>query len=95
VDAPAGSVAADSLAPTRIGELTFAIARRAVERVILVSDDDILAARRALWRTLRVAAEPGGAAALSAVLSGRYRPRAGERIAVVVSGGNTVLKELE
>jgi threonine dehydratase len=95
VDAPAGSIAADSLAPTRVGELTFDIARRAVERVILVSDDDIRAARRALWRTLRVVAEPGAAAALAAVLAGRYRPAPDERIAVVVSGGNTVLTGLD
>jgi threonine dehydratase len=95
VDAPAGSVAADSLAPTRIGERTFEIARRAVHRVVLVSDEEILAARRALWRALRVVAEPGGAAALAAVLSGRFRPEPGERIGVVVSGGNTVLTGLE
>jgi len=95
VDAPAGSVAADSLAPTRIGERTFAVAKRAVERVVLVSDDDIRAARRALWRTLRIAAEPGGAAALSAVLSGRYRPEPGERVGIVVSGGNTLLDAAE
>jgi len=95
VDAPVQSIAADSLAPTRVGERTYAIASRAVERVVLVSDDDIREARRALWRVLRVAAEPGGAAALSAVLSGRYRPGPDEKIAVVVSGGNTVLTGLD
>jgi threonine dehydratase len=95
VDAPVQSIAADSLAPTRVGERTFEIARRAVDRVVLVSDDDIQATRRALWRTLRVVAEPGGSAALAAVLSGRYRPAADERIAVVVSGGNTVLTGLD
>jgi threonine dehydratase len=95
VDAPAGSIAADSLAPTRVGERTFEIARAALERVVLVSDDDIRQARRALWRTLRVVAEPGGAAALSALLSGRYRPAPGERVAIVLSGGNTVLTGLD
>jgi threonine dehydratase len=95
VDAPVQSIAADSLAPTRVGERTFEIASRAVERVVLVSDDDIRAARRALWRTLRVVAEPGGSAAFAAVLAGRYRPAPDERIAVVVSGGNTVLTGLD
>lgn len=90
VDAEAGSVAADSLAPRRIGELVFPIAQRFVERVVLVGDDDIVAAQRALWESVRVVAEPGGAAAFAALLSGRYRPAPGERVGVVVSGGNTV-----
>ena len=89
VDAPAGGVAADSLAPRRVGELVFPIAQRHVHRVVLVTDEAIREAQRLLWRTLRIAAEPGGVAALSAVLSGAYQPRAGEHVAVVVSGGNT------
>lgn len=89
VDAPADGIAADSLAPRRVGERNFAIAKRFVERVVLVTDAEIAAAQHALWDALRVAAEPGGAAALAAVLSGRYQPAAGQRIAVVISGGNT------
>lgn len=90
VDAPAGGIAADSLAPRRIGELAFRIARAYVApEVILVSDDDIRRAQAALWSVLRVAAEPGGAAAFAALLSGRYRPAPDERIAVLVCGGNT------
>ncbi len=89
VDAPAGGVAADSLAPKRIGELVFPIAQRCIERVVLVTDDAIRDAQRLLWQTLRIVAEPGGVAALSAVLSGAYLPRDGEHVAVVVSGGNT------
>jgi threonine dehydratase len=89
VDAEAGSVANDSLAPRRVGELMFPIARQFVERVVLVSDDDIIAAQRALWDGLTLAVEPGGAAAFAAVLSKRYVPRAGERICVIISGGNT------
>ena len=89
VDAEAGGIAADSLAPRRVGELVFPIARKHIERVVLVTDDAIRAAQIALWKTLRVAAEPGGVAALSAVLSGAYQPREGEHVAIVVSGGNT------
>jgi threonine dehydratase len=89
VDAPAGSIAADSLAPRRVGELMFPIARDHVDRVVLVSDTAIRQAQRALWEQLRVIVEPGGAAAFSAVLSGAYRPAPGERVGIVVSGGNT------
>jgi threonine dehydratase len=89
VDSEAGGVAADSLAPKRVGELMFPIAQKFVERVVLVTDDAIRAAQRALWKTMRVASEPGGAAAMSAVLSGRYLPAQGERVGVLVCGGNT------
>ena len=89
VDAEAGSIAADSLAPKRVGELMFKIAQRHIERPILVADDDIEAAQSALWETLRVVAEPGGAAAFAALTSGKYVPAKDERIAVLVCGANT------
>jgi threonine dehydratase len=95
VDAKAGGIAADSLAPRRVGELVFPIARQFVERVALVTDDAIAQAQRALWEVTRIVAEPGGAAALSALLSGRYQPRAGERVGVLVSGGNTVAVDFD
>ncbi len=89
VDSEAGGVAADSLAPRRVGALMFPIAKAWVSESILVSDEAIILAQERLWSTLRIAAEPGGAAALTALTSGRYVPRAGERIGVVVCGGNT------
>jgi threonine dehydratase len=89
VDAPTGSVAVDSLAPRRVGELTFAVVSRHADSVVLVTDDDILAAQRALWDRLRIVAEPGGVTALSALLAGRYSPEPGEHVAVIVSGANT------
>ncbi len=89
VDAPAGGIAADSLAPRRVGERAFAIAQRHVKQVALVTDEAIAQAQLALWSTLRIAAEPGGAAPLAALLSGRVQPREGSRVAVVISGGNT------
>jgi threonine dehydratase len=88
-DAPAGSIAADSLAPRRVGELMFPIAEAYVERVVLVSDAAIQRAQRTLWDALRIVAEPGGAAATAALLDGAYQPAPGERVAVVISGGNT------
>jgi threonine dehydratase len=89
VDAPAGGIAADSLAPRRVGALMFPIARAHVEKVLLVGDDAIRKAQAALWSSLRVVVEPGGAAAFAALLSGRYRPAPGERVAVLLCGGNT------
>jgi threonine dehydratase len=89
VDAEAGGIAADSLAPKRVGEIMFAIAQAHVKHVLLVSDDSIVEAQKALWKVLRVVAEPGGAAALAALLSRRYEPKPGERVGVLVCGGNT------
>ena len=89
VDAPAGGIAADSLAPRRVGELMFPIARAHVATVLLVSDTAIRRAQDALWNAVRIVAEPGGAAAFAALLSGAYAPAAGERVGVVVSGGNS------
>ncbi len=95
VDAPAGGIAADSLAPRRVGELMFPIARDYIERVVLVEDEAIARAQRTLWETLRIVAEPGGAAALSALLSGAYQPARDERVGVVVSGGNSTAVRFE
>jgi len=89
VDAEAGGIAADSLAPKRVGELMFPIAQMHVKSVVLVSDESIQEAQKALWNGLRVVAEPGGAAAFAALLSGRYRPGPGEKVGVLVCGGNT------
>jgi len=89
VDAEAGGIAADSLAPTRIGELMFPLAQSYVDRVLLVSDEAIRSAQQMLWNVLRVAAEPGGAATLAALLTRRYQPKSGERVGVLVCGGNT------
>ena len=89
VDAEAGGIAADSLAPRRVGELVFPIIRRYVQKTVLVSDDAIRDAQRRLWQTLRVVAEPGGAAALAALTSGRYVPDRSERVGVLICGANT------
>ncbi|HKU69039.1 MAG TPA: threonine/serine dehydratase [Candidatus Baltobacteraceae bacterium] len=94
VDAPTGSIAADSLAPRRVGELMFPIAQRYVDSVVLVSDEAILAAQKALWHGVTIVTEPGGAAAYAAILSGAYRPRPGERVCVVLSGGNSAAVSL-
>ncbi len=89
VDAPAGGIAGDSLAPKRVGELMFPIAQEFVQEVLLVSDEEIIQAQQLLWEKIRIVAEPGGAAALAALLSGKYVPEKGERIGVLLCGGNT------
>jgi threonine dehydratase len=89
VDADAGGIAADSLAPRRVGRLMFPIAQRHVSQVLLVPDAAIRLAQERLWTALRIVAEPGGAAALAPLLAGLYRPRPGERIGVLLCGANT------
>jgi threonine dehydratase len=94
VDAEAGGLAADSLAPQRVGARAFPIVQKYVQRTVLVTDEAIASAQATLWRAVRIVAEPGGAAAFSAILSGAYRPQAGERVAVIISGGNTAAVNL-
>jgi threonine dehydratase len=89
VDAATGSVAVDSLAPRRVGELTFAVAQGRAHSILLVSDDAILSAQQLLWERLRIVAEPGGCAALAALVCGAYSPEPDEPVAVVLSGANT------
>ena len=88
VDVTVGGIAADSLGARRVGEIPFAIAKNFVEGVVLVEDDAIRAAQHVLWRDLRLMSEPGGATALAALLSGAYKPALGEKVAVILCGGN-------
>jgi threonine dehydratase len=90
VDAETGGIAADSLAPRRVGERVFPLVKSFVEGTVLVSDDAITSAQRVLWDALRVMAEPGGVAALAALLSGAYLPAADAHVGVIISGGNTM-----
>jgi threonine dehydratase len=87
-DAPAGSVAADALAPRRVGDLVFPITQAYVDDVVLVDDSSILSAQRALWQAFRIAAEPAGSVGIAALLAGAYKPGAGEHVAAVISGAN-------
>jgi threonine dehydratase len=95
VDAPAAGIAADSLAPRRVGDLIYPIVRRHVSKVILVDDSAIARAQRELWKIVRLVVEPGGAASFSALLSGAYRPHRGERVGIVLSGANTIAVDFD
>jgi len=91
VEVETGGVAADSLGARRVGDLMFPIAQKFVSQTFLVSDEHIVEAQRILWQQLRLIAEPGGATAFAALLSGAYKPNAGERVGVVLCGSNTEL----
>ena len=91
VDSQSGvGIAADAMSPRRVGEQVYPIARRWVERVVLVTDDAIRRAQEHLWAHARVVAEPAGACALAAMLSGAYTPAPDERVGIIISGGNTI-----
>ncbi len=94
VDVQVSGIAADSLGAKRIGALAFPLAQRFLDRVVLVEDSDIAMAQALLWSSMRLVVEPGGAAALAALTAGRYRPAPGERVGVVVCGGNADLAKL-
>ena len=94
VDVETGGVAADSLGARRVGRVGFSVARRFVERVVLVDEAPIREAQRLLWESARLIVEPGGAVALAALLAGSYRPEPGERVGVVLCGANTDPKEV-
>lgn len=94
VDVPVSGVAADSLGARRIGALCFALSGY-IDRTVLVTDEAIVAAQKKIWDVLRVVAEPGGAAALAALLSGRYSPAPGERVGVLLCGANTTAVKFE
>lgn len=83
-----GGIAANSLGARQIGRLCYDIARTHGIESVLVSDGAIAEARRRLWNGVRIAAEPGGAAALAALVSGAWVPPAGACVGVVVCGGN-------
>ncbi|HKF20006.1 MAG TPA: threonine/serine dehydratase [Candidatus Angelobacter sp.] len=91
VDVEVSGVAADSLGARRVGTLMLPIAQKFVSKALLVSDQQIVEAQRALWQQFRLIAEPGGATALAALLSGVFQPHAGERVGVVICGANADL----
>jgi threonine dehydratase len=94
VDVDVHSVAADSLGARNTGDLVYAICRETVDQVVLVQDAAIEAAQRQLWRDWRMALEPGGAAALAALISGAYKPQPDERVGVLLCGANVDLSKL-
>src|SRR5215207_9220362 len=95
VDVAVSGIAADSLGARRVGEIAFRIASRVAPTSVLVSEDAIVAARSQLWRSFRIAAEHGAAAAFAALTDAAYVPASGEKVAVVICGANTDVRTLE
>jgi threonine dehydratase len=85
---PVGGLGSDSLGAARVGDYVFPIVRDRVDRMALVTEDQIRDAQRALWSDVRLIVEPGGAAAFAALRSGAFDVSPGERVCVVLSGGN-------
>jgi threonine dehydratase len=94
VEVAISGVAADALGASLIGAPNFEIARKFVAESLLVTDDAVRAAQRALWDELRIAAEPSGATALAALMSGVYRPAPSERVGLLICGANTELSAI-
>ena len=93
VDAPAGGIAADSLAPRRVGALMFPLAQAFIQQAVLVDDEAIAAAQKSLWTNLRIVVEPGGAAAMAALLQSAWKATKGQRVGVLLCGANTTAVE--
>lgn len=92
VDVEVSGVAANALGARRIGSICFDLAQHQRQTghltSLTVTDAAITAAQTALWRERRLLVEPAGATALAALISGAYQPAAGERVAVLLCGGN-------
>jgi threonine dehydratase len=94
LEVPVGGIAADSLGASKLGAIPFTVISPYVAPAVLVTDEAIEKAQRRLWRETRIAAEPGGATALAALVSGAYQPAPEERVGVLVCGGNVDLGQL-
>jgi threonine dehydratase len=86
---------ADGLAAPSAGEICYNLARARAERIVLVSDEEIVSAMQLLMERCKLFAEPAGAAALAGLLSGRSGLRAGSNVVCVVSGGNLDIQRLK
>jgi threonine dehydratase len=94
VDVAVSGLAADSLGARRIGTIAWAVSQRAVADALLLDDAAIRAAQLWLWQTLRLAVEPAAALGVAALMTGRVRPRPGERMALILCGANVDLATL-
>jgi threonine dehydratase len=84
---------ADGLRAPKPGELTFPIVRQLVERVVLVSDDQIRSAVKFLLSRLKILVEPSGAVGAAAALFHKLPPGI-RSVGVVLSGGNVDYEDL-
>ncbi|WP_072506183.1 threonine/serine dehydratase [Phaeobacter porticola] len=97
VDVEVSGVAANALGARRIGAICYQLAQAQSDMVmsLTVPDDAITHAQQRLWQERRLLVEPAGATALAALTSGAYQPAVGERVAVLLCGGNIAPDPLE
>ncbi|WGI21932.1 threonine/serine dehydratase [Amylibacter sp. IMCC11727] len=88
VDVEVGGVAANALGARKVGQICYDLAVETGTECVTVTDDAITKAQVALWQECRQLVEPAGATALTALMSGAYKPAPDERVAVLVCGGN-------
>jgi threonine dehydratase len=88
VDVPVSGIAADSLGAKRIGAIAWEITQRSVKDSLLLPEEAIRAAQLWLWKEMKLAVEPAAALPLAALQTGAYRPRAGEKVCLIVCGAN-------
>ncbi|MDD0815832.1 threonine/serine dehydratase [Curvibacter sp. HBC28] len=88
VDVAVSGIAADSLGAKRIGDIAWAVTQAQVRQALLLSDESIARARHTLWSEFKLAVEPAAALGLAALQSGAYRPRADEKVCLIVCGAN-------
>jgi threonine dehydratase len=86
---------ADGLAAPMVGAMTLEAVRRYVDDVVLVSDEEILEAMRAVLTYAKLVVEPAGAAAVASLLSRRATAKPGETVVAILSGGNVDLDRLK
>ncbi len=85
---------ADGLGAPFAGEWTLAMGRRYLDGIVLLDDPTILGGLRFAVERMKQVLEPAGAAALAAVLYGKVPLRDGDRVCVVLSGGNVEIGRL-
>ncbi len=88
VDVAVSGIAADSLGARRIGQIAWSVTQQHVAEALLLTDDAIREAQRWMWKELKLAAEPAAALPLAALRSAAVRPRAGEKVCLIVCGAN-------
>jgi threonine dehydratase len=93
VEIPLPDTIADGLRAPQPGKLTFPILQRLVERILLVSEDEIRATVKFLLMRMKLLVEPSGAVAAAAVLHHKLPPGI-RSIGVILSGGNLDFEEL-
>ncbi len=88
VDVAVGGIAADSLGAKRIGAIAWEVTQQHVKDSLLLTDDSIRGAQKWLWTEMRLAVEPAAALGLAALQTGLYKPRADEKVCLILCGAN-------